>query len=150
MPGEHQPFDYSKITPLIYIGRNACCRTHFDESLLALGVRADISLEKEKLDQPYGADMFLWLPTEDHVAMTDEHADLGIATLKFFEERNIPCFVHCKNGHGRAPMLVAAYLMATQELSAEESVRIIKKHRPSAHLQDVQMAFLREREGRKE
>ncbi len=146
MSSKHQPFDYSKITPLLYIGRNVCCRTHFDESLLTLGVRADISLEKEQIDQPYGADMFLWLPTKDHAAMSHEHADLGIATLKFFEERNISCFVHCKNGHGRAPMLVATYLIATHGMTVDTATAFLKAQRPTIHFQDEQLAFLRERE----
>lgn len=140
----HEPLDYSQITPLILIGKNACCTTHFDEALTARGVRADLSLEKERIDRPYGVDMFLWLPTEDHKAMTHEKADLGIRTLAFFEEHNIPCYVHCKNGHGRAPMLVAAYFMAKRSMTADEALAAVKERRPAAHLQDEQLAFLRE------
>ncbi|MEK7183460.1 MAG: dual specificity protein phosphatase family protein [Patescibacteria group bacterium] len=141
----HAPFDYSEVTPLIFIGQNACCVTHFDGTLTARGVRADISLEKEQIDQPYGVDFFLWLPTEDHTAMSHEKADLGILTLRYFAEKNIPCFVHCKNGHGRAPMLVAAYLIADHGKTAEEAVAYLRERRPVMHLQDVQMAFLKER-----
>jgi protein-tyrosine phosphatase len=146
---EHKAFDYSEITPLIFIGQNVCCRTHFDGTLTAQGVRADMSLEKERIDQPYGVDMFLWLPTEDHAAVSHEKADLGILTLRYFAEKNIPCFVHCKNGHGRAPMLVAAYLIADQGMTAEEAVAYLKERRPVIHLQDVQKAFLKEREARR-
>lgn len=141
----HSPLDYSKITSLIYIGKNACCVTHFDQELLSRGVRADISLEEDRIDRPFGVDMFLWLPTKDHTAMTHEKADLGVATLKFFEEHNIPCYVHCKNGHGRAPMLVAAYFMASRGMSAQEAIAAVRAGRPSAHLQDAQITFLRER-----
>lgn len=146
MQDKHPPLDYSQITPLILIGKNACCTTHFDEALLARGVRADLSLEKERIDRPFGVEMFLWLPTEDHKAMTHEKADLGIRTLAFFEERNISCYVHCKNGHGRAPMFVAAYFMATRGMKADEAVATVKAGRPAAHLQDEQLAFLRKRE----
>lgn len=146
MPTNHSPLDYSEITPLIHIGKNTCCTTHFEENLLSRGVRADISLEEERIDQPYGVDFFLWLPTKDHTAMTHEKADLGIITLKFFEQRSIPCFVHCKNGHGRAPMLVAAYFIEEKKMTADEAISVLKQKRPSAHLQEVQIAFLRERE----
>lgn len=142
----HESFDYSEITPLIFIGQNACCVTHFDDTLIARGVRAAISLEKERIDQPYGVDFFLWLPTEDHAAMSHEKADLGVAALRFFAGKNIPCFIHCKNGHGRAPVLVAAYLVAEQGKTADEAVAYLKERRPVMHLQDAQMAFLRERE----
>ncbi len=50
----HVPFEYSKITEYIYIGTNQCCQMHFKKSLLKKGVNADISLEKENLDTPYG------------------------------------------------------------------------------------------------
>lgn len=146
MESNHRSFDYSEITPLIFVGRNACCATHFDQELLSRGVRADVSIEEERIDQPFGVDMFLWLPTKDHTAMTHERADLGIATLKFFDERKIPCFVHCKNGHGRAPMLVAAYFIATHRMTADKAMKVIKEQRPSVHFQDEQIAFLRERE----
>lgn len=145
MTDEHAPLDYSQITPLIFIGKNACCTTHFDEELLSRGVRADISLEEDRIDRPFGVDFFLWLPTEDHTAMTHEKADLGVAALKFFEDRNISCYVHCKNGHGRAPMLVAAFFIATRGMTAEEAMGAVKKQRPSAHWQEEQIAFLRER-----
>jgi len=142
----HEPFDYSEITPLIYIGQNSCCVTHFDATLRARGVRADISLEGEQIDHRYGVEVFLWLPIDDHTAMSHEKADLGILTLRYFAEKNIPCFVHCKNGHGRAPMLVAAYLIADHGKTAEEAVAYIKERRPVMHLQDAQLAFLKERE----
>lgn len=148
MQDEHPPLDYSQITSLIFIGKNACCTTHFDESLLARGVRAEMSLEGERIDRPFGVDFFLWLPTEDHRAMTHERADLGIQTLAFFEERGIPCYVHCKNGHGRAPMLVAAYFMAKRGMTADEAFAAVKEKRPATHIQGEQRAFLRERESK--
>lgn len=146
MPTNHPTLDYSEITPLIFIGKNSCCTTHFDDELIARGVRSDISVEEERIDHPFGVDFFLWLPTKDHTAMTHEKADLGITTLKFFEQRSIPCYVHCKNGHGRAPMLVAAYFIAEKNMTADEAMSEIKHKRPSAHFQNVQIAFLRERE----
>ncbi len=142
----HASFDYSEITPLLFVGQNACCLTHFDKTLITRGVRTAISLEQEQIDQPYGVDMFLWLPTEDHAAISHEKADFGIAALRFFAEKNIPCFIHCKNGHGRAPMLVAAYLIADHGKTAEEAIAYLKERRPVMHLQDAQLAFLKERE----
>ena len=46
------PFEYNQITKYIYLGTNQCCQTHFSKKLLKKGVKADISLEKERLDHP--------------------------------------------------------------------------------------------------
>jgi len=41
------------------------CQEHFSEKLIKKGIKADISLEKESLDRPFGATYFLWLPVKD-------------------------------------------------------------------------------------
>ncbi|MBI5023033.1 MAG: dual specificity protein phosphatase family protein [Candidatus Magasanikbacteria bacterium] len=50
-------------------------------------------------------------------------------------------YVHCKNGHGRAPTLVAAYLIR-QGKSPDKAITFIKAKRPSIHLEDVQRQAL--------
>ncbi len=108
---KHVPLEYSKITDLIYLGTNQCCQPHFEKSLLKKGIRADISLEKEKLDQPYGIDYFLWLPVTDGTAPTQEQLLIGAKAIKNFVDNKIKMYVHCKRGHGRSPTLVAAYFI---------------------------------------
>ena len=51
-------------------------------------------------------------------------------------------YVHCKNGHGRAPTLVAAYLTRKGKPPAEAEA-FIKSKRPSIHLEEAQRAALR-------
>jgi protein-tyrosine phosphatase len=50
-------------------------------------------------------------------------------------------YVHCQNGHGRAPLLVAAYLVGAGK-TPEEALSIIKSARPATHLNDFQMKSL--------
>jgi protein-tyrosine phosphatase len=142
MKRTHPPLDYSEITPLIYVGTNACCSTHFNEMLIAKGIRADISLETDRIDAPFGAEFYLWLPTEDHAAPGMDKLDLGAATLRLFEKKGIPCYVHCKNGHGRAPTLVAAYLISEKKMSADQAVALLKDKRPSVHFEEGQVSAL--------
>ena len=52
-------------------------------------------------------------------------------------------YVHCKNGHGRAPTLVASYLIRKGK-NAEEAEAFIKSKRPSVHLDDIQREALQE------
>ncbi len=139
----HVDLDYNQITDLIYVGSNLCCATHFEEELLEKGIEADISLEKEHLDNPVGVDYFLWLPTLDHEPPTQKQLRMGVAMLKQCIAMNMKVYVHCKNGHGRAPSLVAAYLMTTG-MDVQEALSFIKEKRPPTHLQDVQVAALEE------
>jgi hypothetical protein len=142
MDHKHPLLDFSKITPLIYIGTNACCSVHFEERLLQKGIRADISLEKGRVDLPLGADYYLWLPTIDHTAPSVDKLELGVSTLQFLASKKIPVYVHCKNGHGRAPTLVAAYFIATKKMPADEAIALIKEKRPGVHIEPAQRKAL--------
>lgn len=140
-------FEYDRITPHIYIGTNLCCKGHFQNELVRKGIRADISLEDEHLDEPYGAEMFLWLPTRNHRAPSQDQLLLGVRMLRECAKRGIKCYVHCERGHGRAPTLVAAYLVSTG-MSVDEAVAFIKRKRPVVHPNKTQrtaIARLRKR-----
>jgi protein-tyrosine phosphatase len=140
---DHKNLDFNRITDQIYIGSNACCQAHFDKQLIAIGIRADVSLEKERLEQPVGVDFFLWLPTVDHAPPTNDQIDAGVALLETFAHNDVKVYVHCKNGHGRAPTLTAAFLIKTRGLSVDNAIAFIKERRNTIHLQDAQMEFLR-------
>lgn len=78
---DHIPFELSQITDYIFIGTNACCSTHFDERLLAIGIKADISLETNLIDQPFGVEFYLWLPVGDHQAPELDQLKIGVDVL---------------------------------------------------------------------
>lgn len=139
----HREFEYSEITPLLYVGNNACCAGHFNRMLTEKGIRADISLEEGRIDAPLGAEYYLWLPTADHTPLAVEKLELGVSTLAFFARQAVPCYVHCMNGHGRAPSLVAAHLISERGMGAEEAIAFIKERRPSIHLEPSQFDALK-------
>lgn len=141
---KHGPlmFEYSKITPYIFIGTNQCCEDHFEKALLRKDIRADISMEEERLDTPLGADYYFWLPTKDHAAPNQKQLAIGTQLLRAFEQQKIKCYTHCKRGHGRSPTLVAAYLI-TKGMSIEQAIAYIKKHRPAIHPNKHQIAALK-------
>ncbi|MCH8049521.1 dual specificity protein phosphatase family protein [Patescibacteria group bacterium] len=143
MPKEHQEFEYDQIDDHIWIGTNQCCQTHFEESLLKKEIRADISLEKEHLDAPYGVGSFLWLPTEDHTSPSLAQLHLGAEHLRLLVQHDMKVYVHCKNGHGRAPTLVAAYYILTG-MSVDEAIKFVCSKRRGAHVDDVQRRGLEE------
>ena len=141
---KHQhSIEYHQITDQIYLGTNYCCAMGFDEILLKEGIIADISLESEKIDQPWGVKYFLWLPTIDHTAPTLDALAMGSQMIAFLVQRDMKVYVHCKNGHGRAPTLVVAYLM-TQGMKMDKAIKLVAKKRPEIHIEPAQKAKLKE------
>ncbi|PJE75516.1 hypothetical protein COV04_04400 [Candidatus Uhrbacteria bacterium CG10_big_fil_rev_8_21_14_0_10_48_11] len=133
--------EYSEITDNIFIGTNQCCQTHFDESLLKRGLTADVSLEKERFDAPFGVSFFLWLPVVDRTAPSMDQLHTGVDFLETMVRLNKKVYVHCRLGHGRAPTLVAAYLIK-QGRSPEEAVDFVHSKRPVIHLETSQTESL--------
>ena len=80
-----------------------CCQAHFDKSLLKKGIKADISLEEKKLDNPFGVDYYLWLPTKDHQAPTLKLLEVGVAFFQKLVSQIVKCYIHFQQGHGSAP-----------------------------------------------
>ena len=134
--------DYHFIADGIFVGTNQCCTTHLDEMLRNEGITVDISLERERLDQPFGVEAYLWLPTEDHTPPSEDQLAMGAAFIERAVALRKKIYAHCKNGHGRAPTLVAAYFMRYRGKTLEDSVALLKEQRPSVHFQNSQIEAL--------
>jgi len=141
--GGQPEFEYSQIDENVFIGTNACCSMHFNEGLIEKGITVDISLEGEKLDQPYGVDIFIWIPTEDHTPPKRHCVRAAIEALDALLKDGKKIYIHCKNGHGRAPTFYSAYLILKKGLTPEQAVEKIREKRPSIHLEEGQLEFLR-------
>lgn len=143
--GRHEKlaFEYSEITPQIFIGTNQCCVMHFARELIKKGIRADVSLEEKRIDAPFGAQYYLWLPVKDHTAPTMKQFDVGLKFLDQIIRDGEKVYVHCEHGHGRAPTLVAAYLALYQNMTVEEALQLIKKQRPATHPNKKQMGAIK-------
>jgi len=137
-----QTLEYNLITDGIYIGTSICCQIHFNELLKEKeGIEVDISLQTERIDAAQGIDFFLWLPVKNLSAPTQEQLSVGVSTIEKFVSLGKKIYVHCMNGHGRAPTLVAAYLVAKGK-SVDEAIEFIKSKRPMIHLEDEQIDVL--------
>lgn len=137
----HLKFNYNKITPYIYLGSNSCCIIHFKKELLAQGITADISMEQERIDQPEGVDFFLWLPTVDHTAPSMKQLVTGVDCITSLLKQKVKMYLHCKNGHGRAPSMLAAYFIS-QGMTVDEALETIARKRSEIHLENVQVKQL--------
>ncbi|MFI5206039.1 MAG: dual specificity protein phosphatase family protein, partial [Candidatus Paceibacterales bacterium] len=139
---EHN-LNYDYITDGIYIGTNQCCQTHFNLELLQKGIGADISLEENKMDMPFGVDFYLWLPVKDHAAPSKDQLNLGVKTLTDLINVGKKVYIHCKNGHGRAPTLFAAYLIS-RGMEVNDAIKLIESKRSVIHLSEPQIKALNE------
>lgn len=133
--------EYNYITDGIYVGTNQCCQAHFDEKLKQEGIEANISLEEEQVDTPFGVQFYVWIPIENHAAPTSEQFGFGVATIEKLVGMKKKIYIHCQNGHGRAPTMVAAYLIKTGK-TVDEAIDFIKGKRPTIHLEQVQKIAL--------
>lgn len=138
---DHKPLDYDYITDGIYVGTNVCCQVHFDERLAQEDIEADISLEADRVDAPFGVQFYLWLPVVDHTAPSPEQLETGVTMLETLVKLGKKVYVHCKNGHGRAPTLVAAYLIKRGK-SGAEAEQLLQEKRSAVHIQDIQREAL--------
>ncbi|MFB6212215.1 MAG: dual specificity protein phosphatase family protein [Candidatus Magasanikbacteria bacterium] len=139
----HAKMDYNQITSQIFIGTNFCCKTHMSEELLNKGITTDISLEEERVDSPFGVRSYLWLPTKDGTPPDQYQLRLGVNFLREAVKEGEKIYVHCQNGHGRAPTLVAAFFIKKENLTPKEAIKKIKAKRPEIHPNNSQITALK-------
>ncbi len=141
-------FDYSKITDNIYIGSDLCkgsvCLVHGPE-FKRLGVCVELNLSAEKKEKPPDdINSYSWLPVVDGYAPSPNQFDLGTSVINQAVENGETAYVHCRNGHGRSPTMVAAYLVRYKNMSVEEAVEFIGKKRPEIHIEKAQKKALQQ------
>lgn len=139
---DHTQMNFSKITDRVYIGTNFCCDMHFAPELLERGVTYDLSLEEDRVDTPIGGAAYLWLPIKDGQAPTEQQFAMGVSFIDAAVRTGRRVYVHCKNGHGRAPTMVAAYFIKTG-MTVDGAIVLIAVHRPEMHINDTQLVALR-------
>ncbi|MAF13428.1 MAG: hypothetical protein CMI53_00845 [Parcubacteria group bacterium] len=88
-----------------------------------------------------GVDYFLWLPTKDHNPPKKHQLLLGIRQIDYLVKNKIKTYMHCKNGHGRAPTMLATYFVS-QGLTVKQAVAKIRKKRPEIHIETSQLKAL--------
>jgi len=135
--------EYNQITENIFIGTNKCCQAKFAKKLIKEKITADISLEAERVDTPFGADFFVWIPVENKTSPTREEFKLGVWVLDGLIKMNRKVYVHCQYGLGRSPTMVAAYFIS-KGMTVKEAIEKIKEKRPKINLEDCQIKSLEE------
>ncbi len=134
---------YSKITNYIYLGPNRCCRMFsFDKKLLDLGVKAEINLEEFGSSGTLGVDLYLWIPTKDHMSPNQTQLISAVKTMDSLVKNKTKMYVHCELGHTRSPTLVVAYLIYIGK-SLDDAILFVKKKRYTINITKNQIEGLK-------
>ena len=143
---EDHSFDYSKITDNIYIGSDLCkghfCPIH-SEQFKALGVTAEINLTAEHKEiPPDHMDIYAWIPVVDQKAPSLDQLEMGSLIIDQTVSKGKTIYVHCKEGHGRGPTMVAAYFIRFKGMDVEAAISTIKQKRLAIHPEEEQLKAL--------
>lgn len=138
---QHNPTEYTQITPYIYVGTNMCCGVHFMK-LRKLGISAEISLEERQTEEPEGMDTYLWLPTIDKTPPSQTQLRVGAQCIDALVKSRKKVYIHCMNGHGRGPTLAMAYFIHAGS-SFDEAFAQVESKRPEIHLEPSQKRALK-------
>lgn len=146
--GDQHQVEYSKIMEKVYIGSDFCegpiCRVHGPE-FKKLGICTELNLSVERNEvPPEGIDVYAWIPVVDGYAPTLDQLAIGSAIIHESVELSNIVYVHCKNGHGRSPTMVAAYLTRYKGYEVGEAIKLIEEKRPEVHVEEVQIEALKE------
>lgn len=129
----------SQITAQLHVGGQY--RRRGWDRMAARGITAVVNLRLEFDDQLAGIapQRYLYLPTVDDTPPTMEHLRAGVDFIEDEISQGGAVYVHCGSGVGRAPSMVAAYLVTTG-LSPEEAWERIRRVRPFVRPRPEQVA----------
>lgn len=110
------------------------------------GISAIINMREQRFsdaDAGIDGERHLHLATIDNTPPTIADLSRGAAFVSDEISRGGKVYIHCGVGVGRAPTMVAAYLISTG-LAPEDAIQQIKQARPFVHLTGAQRAVLDE------
>ncbi|MCY4538249.1 MAG: dual specificity protein phosphatase [Chloroflexi bacterium] len=134
----------SEVTPQLYLGGQHSARGY--RNMRRRGISAIINMREQRFsdaDAGIDGERHLHLATIDNTPPTIADLSRGAAFVSDEISRGGKVYIHCGVGVGRAPTMVAAYLISTG-LAPEDAIQQIKQTRPFVHLTAAQRAVLDE------
>jgi len=115
---------FTRITPQLHVGGQYSRKGW--ATLARRGVTAAVSMRGEYDDRGEGflPPRYLHLPTVDNHAPTLEHLHQGIDFIADEVARGGQVYIHCWEGVGRGPTMLAAYLVSTGRTPGEAWAKI--------------------------
>ncbi|MCY4071806.1 MAG: dual specificity protein phosphatase [Chloroflexi bacterium] len=134
----------SEVSLQLYLGGQHSVRGY--RKMQRRGISAIINMREERfsdVDAGIAGERHLHLPTIDNTPPTVADLSRGAAFASDEIARGGKVYIHCGVGVGRAPTMVAAYLISTG-LTPQDALQEIKQVRPFVHLTAAQRAVLDE------
>ncbi len=135
------PREISEVQPGLFVGGQQ--RPHGLPLMREWGIGAVVNMREEADDAAHGVALehYFWLPTTDDA--TPSFEDLERAATFIAEQRAAGrgVYIHCAAGVGRAPLMVAAYLITTG-MTAAQAWATIREVRPFIRPTPPQIAFI--------
>jgi protein-tyrosine phosphatase len=125
-------FNYTQISKYLYLGSRFYEPKNM-EKVVRAGIRAVVDHNLEKMDRPKNLLAFLWLPARDYSPPSVEQFFIGVDFIDQLVRRRVKTYVHCNVGLGRAPTLLAAYLIAARGYTLTQAITFISHRRPGSH-----------------
>ena len=141
MQSSEEYYQFSQVTANIYVGG------HYPlggkSRLESLGIDFSINLQEEYDDVENGLALanHCHLPVRDGESPSQDQFADGIQFMAEAVTDGGKVYVHCAGGIGRAPTMVAAYLVS-EGYSVEKAISLVKDARPFIRLEDSQLAQL--------
>lgn len=132
----------SEVTPQLYLGGQHSVRGY--RKMRQRGISAIINMREQRFSDVaagIAGERHLHLPTIDNTPPTVADLSRGAAFANDEIARGGKIYIHCGVGVGRAPTMVAAYLISTG-LAPQAALQQIKQVRPFVHLTAAQRAVL--------
>lgn len=110
---------YSELSPHLWVGGQYY--RHGWKWMQRSGISAILNLRRDHDDRQLSRipQRYLWLPTTDNTPPTMEDLQQGVDFIATEVQSGGTVYVHCRAGVGRAPTLVACYLVSTGMKPAE-------------------------------
>ena len=103
------------------------------EWLAKAGVRSILSLTEQPLPAAWteGLDLVAGhVPMADHQPPSVEAMEKGVSFIRGELEAGRPVLVHCLAGEGRTGCVLAAYLIRTRRIGADEALAALRRVKP--------------------
>lgn len=133
-------YKYSQLSPHIYLGGRY--KESAYKTFRKWGITGVVNMRSTPPAKPPKGFSILHLPTKDWRAPDSESLSKGVEFIEQQVKNGGGVYIHCRQGEGRGPTMAAAYLVS-QGLSVDQAIDHIRKMRPMAHPNKLQVKQLR-------